>query len=648
MAVNTQTNMNYTAETVKTLEGLTPFRQSPGMYIGSTDANGLFHIVKEIVNNSVDEKLNGNCDKIIVTLLKDGGISIEDNGRGFPHGMQDETFSVLGACFGKEHTGGKFLNDGESGYNSSGGMHGIGCKCAAALGIKTVAYSYRDGIEEMVEFSQGEMLKQITDGKCVKDKHGTLVIWYPDKEIFKETQEFDRNRIEKELCQEYSFLNSGLTFVMKDERDGYEKTYYSENGIRDYLDFLNGGKEYVLHPLYLSAEEGSFSIEVGIAYNSNYTPTIKLYTNSVPQFKGTHLTGFKTAWTAAINKFARENKWLKDKDENLTGDDLAEGQILIINFKMINPIFEGQVKGNLTSAEGRTYTNKLISNCIYDYLNASKAEIKNVVQKGLDARKAREAAKKAREAARGVKKDKKKQLLNLPSKLVDCWCKDRLKCELFIAEGDSAASGLVEGRDAEIHAVFPIRGKIISAYKNKPEKIFTNAEVINIIKAIGLELDPKTQKLIYDTKKLRYGKILLAADADPDGASIRNLLIEMFWWLCPELVLNGHIYTTMPPLFRITTSKNKYIYLKDAAALEQYKASHQGEKYTINRNKGLGEQDSDELAEALLNPDTRNVFQLVVEDEKETANLIEVLLGPSVPPRREFLLAHEEEANENE
>lgn len=644
-----QNNTNYTAETVKTLEGLTPFRQSPGMYIGATDTNGLFHIVKEIVNNSVDEKLNGNCDKITVTLLKDGGISIEDNGRGFPHGMQDETFSVLGACFGKEHTGGKFLNDGESGYNSSGGMHGIGCKCAAALGIKTVAYSYRDGIEEMVEFSQGDMLKQITDGKCAKDKHGTLVIWYPDKEIFKETQEFDRNRIERELCQEYSFLNSGLTFVIKDERDNYEKTYYSENGIKDYLDFLNGGKEYILHPLYLSEEEGSFSIEVGIAYNTNYSPTIKLYTNSVPQIKGTHLTGFKTAWTTAINKFARENGWLKDKDENLTGDDLAEGQILIINFKMINPIFEGQVKGNLTSAEGRTYTNKLISNCVYDYLNASKAEVKEVVQKGLNARKAREAAKKAREAARGVnKKDKKKQLLNLPSKLVDCWCKDRLKCELFIAEGDSAASGLVEGRDAEIHAVFPIRGKIISAYKNKSEKIFENAEVINLIKAIGLDLDSKTQKLIYDKTKLRYGKILLAADADPDGASIRNLLIEMFWWLCPELILNGHIYTTMPPLFRITTNKNKYIYLKDANALDEYKKSHQGEKYQINRNKGLGEQDSDELSEALLNPETRNVAQIIVEDKDKAAKLIDILLGTSVPPRREFLLAHEEEANESD
>lgn len=649
MGLTTQNNSNYTAESVKTLEGLTPFRHSPGMYIGATNEYGLFHIAKEIVNNSVDEALNGDCNKIVITLLKDGGISIEDNGRGFPHGMQDETFSILGACFGKEHTGGKFLNDGESGYNSSGGMHGIGCKCAAALGIKTIAYSYRDGIEEMVEFSQGKLLKQITDGKCDKKKHGTLVIWYPDSEIFTETVKFDRNKIEKELCQEYSFLNSGLTFVLKDETTNYEKTYYSEHGIEDYLDFLNNGKDYLLQPICLSAEEGNFSVEVGIAYNTNYSPSIKLYTNSVPQTRGTHLTGFKTAWTSAINKFARENKWLKDKDENLTGEDLSEGQILIINFKMINPIFEGQVKENLTSAEGRTYTQKLVSGCIYDYLNMHKDEIKEVVLKGLGARKAREAAKKAREATRGVnKKDKKKQLLNLPSKLVDCWCKDRLKCELFIAEGDSAASGLVEGRDAEIHAVFPIRGKIISAYKNKPEKIFANEEVINLIKAIGLDLDSKTQKLIYDKTKLRYGKILLAADADPDGASIRNLLIEMFWWLCPELILNGHIYTTMPPLFRITTNKNKYIYLKDANALDEYKKSHQGEKYQINRNKGLGEQDSDELSEALLNPETRNVAQIIVEDKDKAARLIDILLGTSVPPRREFLLAHEEEANESD
>jgi DNA gyrase subunit B len=280
-------------------------------------------------------------------------------------------------------------------------------------------------------------------------------------------------------------------------------------------------------------------------------------------------------------------------------------------------------------------------------LSYNEKDIKIIFDKAVSARKAREAAKKARDAAREIKpKDKKKQLLNMPTKLVDCWGKDRTKCELLIAEGDSAASGLVEARDSEIHAVFPIRGKIIAAYKNSTEKIFANQEVVNLIKAIGLELNPVTHKLNYDIKKLRYGKILLCADADPDGASIRNLLIEMFWWLCPELILNGHIYTTMPPLFRITTKKNDYIYLKDAAALEEYKIQHQGEKFQVNRNKGLGEQDSDELNEALLDPTTRNIAQLIVEDEKKTAILIETLLGPSVPPRRAYLLQHAEEAND--
>ena len=582
-----QNNNNYNADSVQTLIGLEPFRKSPGMYIGDTNEYGLHHIIKEIINNSVDEALNANCTDIDITLLKDGGVKIEDNGRGFPHGMLDDTFSILGGCFGKEHTGGKFNNSGESGYNTSGGMHGIGCKCAAALGVKTIAISHRDGIEEIVEFLQGKMLKQITDNKCDISLHGTTVIWYPDPEIFKTTIKFNRDKIEREFCQEYSFLNSGLRFSIKDEKDNYFKEYCSKDGIKDYLDYLNGNEEYILNPICLSAQDGNFSIELGIAYNTKYSSSMRLYTNSIPQQKGTHLTGFKTAWTSAINKFAKDNKWLKANDNNLTGDDLSEGQLLIINFKMIDPVFEGQVKENLTSTEGRTYTQKLISSSIEEYLDYNKNGIKAVVEKALGARKAREAAKKAREAARNANpKDKKKQLLNMPTKLVDCWGKNRLECELLIAEGDSAASGLVEGRTSEIHAVFPIRGKIIAAYKNSSEKIFANQEVVNLIKAIGLDLDPKTQKLIYDKKKLRYGKILLCADADPDGASIKNLLIEMFWWLCPELILNGHIYTTMPPLFRITTKKNEYIYLKDANELEEYKKKHQGEKYQINRNKG--------------------------------------------------------------
>ena len=642
-----QNNTNYTAETVKTLEGLTPFRHSPGMYIGATNEYGLFHIVKEIVNNSVDEALNGNCNKIIITLLKDGGISIEDNGRGFPHGMQDETFSILGACFGKEHTGGKFLNDGESGYNSSGGMHGIGCKCAAALGIKTIAYSYRDGIEEMVEFSQGKMLKQITDGKCAKDKHGTLVIWYPDSEIFTETLKFDRAKIEKELCQEYSFLNSGLTFIIKDETSDYEKTYYSEQGIKDYLDFLNNGKDYLLHPICLSAEEGNFSIEVGIAYNTNYSPSIKLYTNSVPQTRGTHLTGFKTAWTSAINKFARENKWLKDSEDNLTGDDLAEGQILIINFKMINPIFEGQVKENLTSAEGRTYTQKLISGCIYDYLNSYKAEIKNVVQKGLDARKAREAAKKAREASRGVNK-KKDKALKFDSKLADCYSKNRKECELYVVEGDSAAGNLKLARNNATQAILPVRGKILNTQKATLEKIKKNAEIMTMIEAFGLKADPKTMKLTYEEGDLRYGKIIIMSDGDVDGSHIKNLFYTFIWNFCPQLIEEGYIYAGVPPLYKITEGKDKYIYLKNDEALEEYRNTHKNKKYIVNRLKGLGELSVEETEETLADPEQRIIKQITVNDIKEADRLFDVLMGTGIQSRKEYIKLHSEEAIYNQ
>lgn len=321
---------------------------------------------------------------------------------------------------------------------------------------------------------------------------------------------------------------------------------------------------------------------------------------------------------------------------------------LVFNLTAPNVGYDAQVKTRIVKLDMKPFTSIIAEELRY-WLEANEKEVKSICDKALNARKAREAARKARDAVRDkTPKTQKEKMLNLPSKLVDCWSKDRSKCELFIAEGDSAASGLVEARDSEFHAVFPIRGKIIAAYKNNIEKIFSNAEVINIIKALGLDLDKRNHKLNYDEKKLRYGKILLAADADPDGASIRNLLIEMFWWLCPELILNGHLYTTIPPLFRITTKKNEYIFLKDAAALEEYKTQHMGEKYLINRNKGLGEQDASELNEALLNPKTRNIEQLIVEDKKSTEELIECLMGPSVPPRRAYLLKHSEEANEND
>lgn len=630
---------NYQANNIKTLDYFEHIRKYPGMYIGSKDAKGLLHCVKEIVSNSIDEYLNGSGTEIHITLLPNNGIRIEDNARGIPHGKHSSGCSVLQACYGIANTGGKFDNaTGESGYNSSGGEHGTGGKAVNALSKKMIVKTSREGIEEIVEFSKGTFIsydKKIID----KNKTGVSVEFYPDEEVLEETS-FNVESI-KEMVREFSFLCKGLKFYVNDE------LFFSENGLFDYMEYLNKGKTLLTSPIYYDIKDGKFQLEAAIGYNDGYSSVIKLYTNNIPQLKGTHLTGFKSAWTACLNSFARDNKLLKDKDENLTGSDYEEGMTLILNFKMIDPVFKGQNKEELSSSEGRTYCQKLTTLAVKGLFETQKKSLTAIINKALNARKAREAAKKARDSVRQPK-EKKKQFLNLPSKLVDCWGKDRASCELFIVEGDSAAGGLVEGRDAEHIAVFPVRGKIIAAYKAAAEKVFANAEVINLIKAIGLDLDSKTHKLIYDKKKLRYGKIMLAADADPDGASIRNLLIELFWWLCPELIENGHIYTTMPPLFRITTKKNKYIFLKDAAALEEYKLQHQGETFQINRNKGLGEQDATELAEALLNPETRNVAKLVVENKTETANLIEILLGPSVPPRREFLLKHSEEANDND
>ena len=441
-------------------------------------------------------------------------------------------------------------------------------------------------------------------------------------------------------------LCPGLTINLT--HNGDTTKYFSKNGLNDLVDDIVGDTEIIKRRLNIEFEEGKNKLDLVLTYTTNYSSNIISYVNTGETDAGPHITQIKTLITREFNKFFKEKGILKEKDANLTGDDIQEGILVAFNITAPGVSYDAQTKSRIVKLDMSPFTSAIVD-ALQEWMSRNEKEVKSIAEKALLARKARDAAKKAREAARNVgTKDKKKALLNMPSKLVDCWSKNRSACELLIVEGDSAASGLVEGRDSEIHAVFPIRGKIIAAYKNKPEKIFANQEVVNIIKALGLELNPTTQKLVYDAHKLRYGKILLAADADPDGASIKNLLIELFWWLCPELIINGHIYTTMPPLFRVTTKKNEYIYLKDAAALEQYKIQHAGEKFQINRNKGLGEQDAEELSDALLNPETRNVAQITVEDKMAAARLIEVLLGTSVPPRREFLLAHEEEANEND
>lgn len=634
---------NYTAESIKSMDYFEHIRQYPGMYIGSKDINGLHHCIKEILSNSIDEFLNGAGDTIKLVLQKDGGIYIKDNGRGIPHGKHESGCSILQACYGIANTGGKFDNaTGETGYNTSGGEHGTGGKAVNALSIKMIVTTSRDGIKEIVEFSQGKFIKYFSEKST---DNGVSVLFYPDNTVLEVTK--PNSSFVENMMREFSFLCSGLTFIFIDENTNKKSTFLSTKGLYDYINFLNKNKSFLCEPIYFSEKENMYQVEVALAYNDTYNNIVKLYTNNIPQEKGTHLTGFKTAFTTTFNNFAREKKWLKEKDQNLTGSDLEEGQILIINFKMIDPVFKGQNKEELSSSEGRTYVQKLSSIALKKWFEYNEKEIKVIADKAINAKKAREAAKKARERAREQGKEKKNKILNLPTKLVDANSKNRLDCELFICEGDSAAGGLIAARDPEIVGVFPIRGKMINAYKNNNEKVMANAEINNLIKALGLDLDPKTNKLIYDIHKLRYGKIFTACDADPDGQAIKNLIMLNIWSLCPELILNGHMWITIPPLYRITKNKNTYIYLKDDKELNEYKEKHKGEKYLINRNKGLGEQDSEELEPALLNPKTRNVAQIIVESKEEAEYMFDLLLGPSVPPRREWLLEHSEEASDN-
>ena len=632
-------NNNYQAESIKTLDYFEHIRQYPGMYIGSKDIQGLHHCVKEIISNSIDEYLNGAGDTIIIKIQKDGGIYIKDNGRGIPHGKHESGCSILQACYGIANTGGKFDNaTGQTGYNTSGGEHGTGGKAVNALSSKMFVSTSREGLKEIVEFEKGKFISYRTEKT---NDTGVEVLFYPDPTIF-EIVSFDSKKLQT-MIQEFSFLCTGLTFIFEDEKENLKKTYYSEHGLYDYLSYLSNNKELLINPIYFSEKEGSFQVEVAVGYINGYSGLAKIYTNNIPQEKGTHLTGFKTAFTQTFNQFAREKKWLKEKEDNLTGSDLEEGQLLIINFKMIDPVFKGQNKEELSSSEGRTYVQRLSSEALKKYFSQHEKEIKIIFDKAAAARKAREAAKKARDNARGIKKEKNK-ILNLPTKLVDSWSKDRNKCELLISEGDSAAAGLIGARDGEFQAIFPIRGKLINLYKNSDEKVFANQEVVNIIKALGLELDKTNNKLIYDEDKLRYGKIIMCCDADPDGEAIKNLLLTYFWSLCPELIINGHLYAAIPPLFRITTKKNEYIYLKDGEELEKYKREHTGEKFAINRNKGLGEQDAEELSECLLDEKTRNVAKITVSDINKTSELFDIFMGTSVPPRREYILKYSEEA----
>lgn len=578
-------NVDYGIKDVKTLEGIEAIRLRSGMYIGSVGPEGVRHITLEIISNAIDEYLAGACSICKITISNDDIVTVEDNGRGIPFGKAEDGSEVLVNIFTKLHTGAKFDAAGKTGYNTSGGMNGIGAKATNALSSMFQVTSVRDGRQAQAAFKRGILQNYKETNYKNKSDHFTIIKFKPDEKIFKEGIELDYNLLRKQL-QELAYLSPGLVFEFQ-YKDKETETITSQKGILDYIEALNKNKEALTSIFYTETIEDRIGVKIAMLYNNTYADTYKLYTNSIPNSGGTHLTGFRTALTQSVNDYARSNNLLKEKDSNITGDELKEGLVLVLSFIMPDPVFSGQTKDVLSSTEARTIVQRLVTKDLRTWLDSHPKDAKAIIDKALLARKARENAKKAKDAARNIEGKKKgKTFLNLPTKLVDCWSKNRAECELFISEGDSAASGLVGARNAEFQAIFPIRGKIISARKCTSEKLLTNQEVVNIIKALGLDFDAKKTKMIYDERKLRYGKIMMAADADPDGEAIKNLLLTLFWELCPELVINGHIYATVPPLFRVTTKKNEYIYLRDNNELEEYKKKHANEKYLINRNKG--------------------------------------------------------------
>lgn len=624
----------YTKDSIESLSPLEFTRLRPGVYAGDTTYST--QLLVEIVSNAVDEFRSGFGNKIEVKIDKDI-VFVRDYGQGFiPNEFREDGKTILEAAFSVLNTSGKYREDGTY-EGTSLGSFGIGSKITTFLSNWLNVETYRDGKFESIKFIEG-VFDSRTTGDTEKDNHGTVVMWKPSEEFFTNTiVEIDKV---KDLFKTITCLCPGLTIELND--NGNIISYFSQNGLDDLVNDLVKNKEIINNRFNMNFSEGKNKLDMILTYTSNYSLTLIPYVNTGLTEKGPHITQIKTLLTREFNKFFREKKWLKEKDENLSGDDLQEGMYIVFNITAPNVAYDAQVKSTVTKIDMSPFS-QAITNELQKWFNKNEKEIKIIADKAITARKAREAAKKARDNARGVKKEKNK-ILNLPTKLVDSWSKNREKCELLISEGDSAAAGLIGARDGEFQAIFPIRGKIINLYKNSDEKVFANQEVINIIKALGLDLDKKTNKMIYDKDKLRYGKIIMCCDADPDGQAIKNLLLTYFWSLCPELIINGHLYAAIPPLFRITTRKNEYIYLKDGEELEKYKKEHAGEKFAINRNKGLGEQDAEELSECLLDEKTRNVVQITVENIKNADNLFEIFMGTSVPPRREYILKYSEEA----
>lgn len=615
----------YGANNIKVLKGLEAVRKRPGMYIGGTGVDGLHHLVKELVDNAVDEALAGYCDKIAVTIHSDNSVTVQDNGRGIPVGRHKTGKSAAEIVFTVLHAGGKF---DKGSYKVSGGLHGVGASVVNALSSKVDVQIAREGKLYELNFENQkskEGIKEIGNSK----ETGTKVTFWPDNKIFPVT-EFDYNTMRKRY-REFAFLNPTITIVLTDERENKEEVFHYDGGLTEFVKYItNGSKQTIQDIVAVSGESDDVMVDIAFTYTNSYSETLNSFVNNITTpGHGTHVSGFKFALTKGVKDYLSKNGKAADKKMNLSGDDIREGITAIISVKVPEPQFEGQTKDKLGNPEVQNIVQSIFYEKLYNYLDENPKSAQSIIDKATQAQKARVAAKKAREL---VRRKNVLEFSSLPGKLADCSSKDPSMSELFIVEGDSAGGSAKQGRLRETQAILPLKGKPLNVEKARLVKILENDEIKTLITAFGTGFGEN-----FDAEKLRYHKIIIMADADVDGAHIETLILTLFFRHFKELILKGHIYMAVPPLYKIKKGKNgKYLY--NDLELDDYKKEHEGERYEIQRYKGLGEMNPEQLWETTLDPEHRLLKKVTIDDAIDAEQAFTMLMGDKVEPRKNFIV----------
>jgi len=616
---------NYGADNIKVLKGLEAVRKRPGMYIGGTGLDGLHHLVKELVDNAVDEALAGYCDKIDVTIHKDNSVTVRDNGRGIPVGKHKEGKSAAEIIFTVLHAGGKF---DKGSYKVSGGLHGVGSSVVNALSTNLHVEIARDGKKYVLDFENQkskEGIKEIGPS----NERGTTVTFWPDNSIFPDIT-FDYN-VMKKRYREFAFLNPTITITITDERSNKQEVFHYSGGLKEFIKFITDGSKFAIKDIIsVSGEREDVSVDIALTYTTSFNENINSFVNNITTpGHGTHVSGFKFALTKAVKDYISKNGKAADKKISLSGDDIREGIVAIISVKVPEPQFEGQTKDKLGNPEVQNIVQQLFFEKLYSYLDENPKSAQSIIEKATQAHKAREAAKKARDL---VRRKNVLEFSSLPGKLADCSSKDPAVSELFIVEGDSAGGSAKQARLRETQAIMPLKGKPLNVEKARLVKILENEEIKTLVTAFGTGFGDN-----FDIEKLRYHKIIIMADADVDGAHIETLILTLFFRYFREMIIRGYIYMAVPPLYKIKKGKSE-TYLYNDLELEEYKKAHQGERYEIQRYKGLGEMNPEQLWDTTLDPEHRLLKKITITDAIEAEHTFSMLMGDKVEPRKNFII----------